>query len=63
MFDSTGERVARDLVADRVREADRQRRARDVGRHAAELHCREVKRVRESVLLIAREPADGPQEA
>jgi hypothetical protein len=63
MFDSTGERVARDLVADRVREADRQRRARHVRRHAAELHRTEVKRVRESVLLIAREPADRPQEA
>lgn len=58
MFHLIHERMARDEIADRQRDAQRER----LGRIAEQAHREQVERVRASVLLLRRRPPDGARE-
>lgn len=62
MFDLMQALMARELNADRVRQAQQYRLRRDT-RRASESHRRQVERVRASVLLVPRTRSSDSQEA
>jgi hypothetical protein len=59
MFHLILERMAREEIATRRRDAQRRR----LGRSAEQTHREEVERVRASLLLVPRRTSDGSREA
>ena len=57
------ERAAREQIADRIREADRLRFARQGPSRAEQTHRQQVERVRASLLLVPSTPSDDTRES